>query len=198
MSNNAKYIGGAAVLVLLAIIGVRVVSPVPAPAPQPQASEQQYQQPTNTVSSDDQKYGATPGTSVNGPLFTVGGLDEYSYRVPANIGSTTDCAILTPNATTTVTGFPTLSTSIATTSASLVEIGVGATPGATTTLMSRWTIAANARGTAVATTTATAPTDGLISPLQWVNFKHTGGGTSDGTTIFTDGGVCTLKLRTVR
>lgn len=124
-----------------------------------------------------------------------GGLYTTAARVLMATGTTTVCAIQSPNATSTLTEGSALFT-VSSTSASTVQLAKATTAFATTTSLGQGIFAANAQGTVIASTTPSlVATDGsqVFSPNTWFVVGMTGG---QGT--FSPTGVCTAEFQVMQ
>lgn len=149
----------------------------------------------NGTSGTDGKitFGATP---IIGSPIEVSGASVYYQRVTMRAASTTACSYRGPNATTTVQ-VVNVNVKNATSTATLWDIGIGATPGATTTVIGRnVSIAASTAGWVMASSslmdTAGVLPPRILGPNQYINVVYgggTGGHTSDAPI-----GSCTFNL----
>ena len=121
------------------------------------------------------------GPEINSDYVIIGGVPTwYRYSASPIAATSTICSLQSPAATSTLKS-ATFDTSFASSSALLVEIGVGANSNATTTRLAMWTLPASGKVTLNATTTALETTlvDGIVAPNRYVNFNIAGvGGTS--------------------
>lgn len=131
--------------------------------------------------------GAVSGPDSSFPCESHNGVTRCFATMGMRVGTTTTCSLKSPNASST------LVTSqarfiIASSSAALVEMGRASDNGATTTLLARQNFAAGAGGSLIATTSATALTDGIVAPNSFINVRITGAGGATAATAPT--GVC--------
>lgn len=124
-----------------------------------------------------------------------GGLYTTAARVVMTQGTTTVCAIQSPNATSTLTEGSALFT-VSSTTAATVSMAKAVTAFATTTALGTVVIAANAQGTAIASTSPTGATldpSQVFSPNTWFVV-----GVAGGTGTFSPTGVCTAEFQVMQ
>ena len=130
--------------------------------------------------------GAMPGATLPGNTLTANGITTFYERSALLIGTSTTyyptsrviCWLKTPSATSTLVGYPTVSFKTGTTTASIVEIGLGANYYSTTTLIGAMTaFAANVKGLMLASSTSWKITGdiGEIPPNYYFVVKQAGG-----------------------
>jgi hypothetical protein len=125
---------------------------------------------------------------------SVGGLFTTATRVAMATGTTTVCAIQSPNATTTLTEASALFT-VSSASASTVYLAKATTAFATTTSLGFAALAAGAQGTVIASTTPSSVTvDGaqVFAPNSWFVVGMTG------LTTYSPTGVCTAEFQVMQ
>ena len=146
-----------------------------------------------TRPAPQEQVGAVP--SLPNPLC-INGVCEYYFSQAFRTATSTLCDIQTPAATTTVgkiTAYFTTSPSYA----QAYELGYSATRNATTSaLVASWTIPSGGGtlSTISATTTATAPVDGLLSPNTNIVLNAS---TSTSAGLNQATGICEVRLMTV-
>lgn len=180
MKNLASLVIGAVALVMsiVAIAHVQTSSVQPAP-----------------VNQNEQNYGSIPGNEVQGNVFVVGGVTNYSFFQAMSVGTSTVCHIKSPTATTTlINGGTSLNIAGAAIYATSYVIGSSLTQNATTTALATMDVAASIKKTIVATTTLTALTDGVVPPNTWFNYNLS---TSTATGANQATGSCVLRLNGV-
>jgi hypothetical protein len=118
--------------------------------------------------------------------FINGGVETVSARQTLTAATTTPCAILSPNATTTLDNATLLET-ISSTTASSVYIATSTNPAATTTTLVTQSVSANAQTSAAYFGASSAS---IVPPLTYVVF-----GQSGGTGTFSPTGVCTATFQ---
>lgn len=117
-----------------------------------------------------QLLGAVSSPDIMSPYFSVGGVVEWkAHTITLTQASTTVCAIQSPAATSTLSSANILF-SVSSTTASTVTLAQSTTPYATTTSLGSITLAANARGQALASTTGV-----VFSPNTYFVVSMTGG-----------------------
>lgn len=130
--------------------------------------------PTVTPEGDVQ-LGAVSGPDSSFPCETHNGVMQCFERTKMRTATTTVCSIKSPTASSTLVSaaahFETASSS-----ALLIEMGKATTPYATTTLLARLSNAAGAKASVIATTSATALTDGIVAPNSYINVMIAGAG----------------------
>lgn len=149
---------------------------------------------TSTVerSNDDTNFGSIPGNEVQGNVFVVGGVSNYSFSQGMNQGTSTVCSIKSPSATTTaVNGGISLNIANSPAYATSYVIGTSLTRNATTTTLAALDVGSSLKKTIVATTTFTQLTDGVVPPNTWFNFNSS---TSTATGANQATGVCNVRL----
>lgn len=97
--------------------------------------------------------------------------------------TTTVCSIAGPKNATSTLAFASAHFEVASSSALLIEMGKATTPFATTTLLARLSNAAGAKATVIATTSATALTDGIVAPNSYINVMIAGVGGATALTV---------------
>lgn len=183
---DSKQIGLSIVTVVVAV-GLSYIVAAPSES---QVVEVNYQK----IAEEVKKVGASPGGEFQGPI-TVNGAKIHYYSSVFQPGgaTTTACTFQTPNATSTLRHAAGTVTT-ATNTALMYEWGKSAGPDATTTSLGIATVAANAFGTIVASTSDTVIVDNLddahvIAPRNWVVLKW--GGAALANQI---AGRCTVEL----
>lgn len=158
-----------------------------------------------TAPPADLSLGAIPGSTVQGPEFTVGGLNEYSYSQFFIATSTSVCSIRTPSATTTLADTAMRSTG-AGNGSTITDalISVAANTWASTTKIAAVEVSAGNQAFVRATSSArdTIAGDryalgGFIAPDSYVNFAVIGTSSAATTGVVAGAGDCYLKLRNV-
>ncbi len=132
-----------------------------------------------------QSYGSA-SPDIPSPYFSYGDLRHWATKTTMYQGTTTLCAMQSPAATTTLRS-ATANFTFSATYANDYQLANATSAFATTTNLGKITIAANALGTLVATTTVTALTDGIVAPNTWINLKVS---TSTASTTFAPIGTC--------
>ena len=117
--------------------------------------------------------GALTGPDIPYQYISVGGVQMYSTNIGFTKDTTTPRAIQSPAATSTLTLFA-AKFDVSTTSATTVRFTRGTAPQATTTALSgQLALAANARGSFVASSTPEATF--IVPPSNWVQVSLVGG-----------------------
>lgn len=138
--------------------------------------------------------GAASSPDISSPYFSVGGVREWFYQMDLKPASVTVCSFLSPAATTTLRAVTARFDSIAA-YATVWQWGVGTVSTATTTnLTTPYSIAANAQGALVATTTVTSLVDGIVAPRTYVNLNVATGTVSS---VFAPSGKCKITFREI-
>ena len=131
--------------------------------------------------------GSVSSPDISSPYFSVGGIPMWFARTENLVAATTTvCALQAPASTSTLEwGMIKLTTS--STTASTVTIAKAATAFATTTVLSRTAVSANAQATVIASSTATGVLDPaqVFAPNAWLVVSMEGG-----TGTFSPAGVC--------
>ena len=108
-------------------------------------------------------------------MVSQNGVIDFAYRVPLQIATSgvaqyNPCNIQSPTSTSTIVYASTdLRTSTGT--ANLIELAKSATSGATTTVLARTTVAANAFTTLVASSTLQTSDNWIIAPSNFIVVK---------------------------
>ena len=132
-------------------------------------------------------------SSANG--ISVGGVFTTAAHIALTQGTTTVCAIQSPNATSTMTMGAVLFTT-GTTTASTVTMAKATSAYATTTSLGSAALAANAQGTFIASSTpvgATVDGSAVFGPNQWFVV-----GMAGGTGTFSPVGVCSAEFQVLQ
>lgn len=120
-------------------------------------------------------FGALTGPVIPYNFLTVGGATVYDAGVPIRQATSTLCAIQSPPATSTVQAAQ-IRLDVASSTATIVEIGVSTSLDATTTLLGgTYHIAGGAQAFIVGSTTPTNGAVTVLAPNSWVNFNIGGG-----------------------
>ena len=203
MNKTANWIvGGLAVVAL--IVGVVAYNKSPSSivgsvGPQGPQGERGLQGPTGpqgpqgvkgATGSQSELVGSVTGPDFYSPYFNINDVKGWYYSSGA-IEASTSCMFKSPNATTTVVSFTASYSRLA--SSTVVELGQSASTNATTTLLARQSLGTGG-GNIIATTTATALTDGVVPGNTYLSVK-VGGGDTKGTN--TPIGKCKLTLREI-
>lgn len=153
---NWKYITIGVVIVAAVIIGA-IVFTSDAPVVTPPGN---------------QNVGSINSTNVD----ITGGVRTYKKAIALQTSTTTVCAIQSPAATSTLLSAG-IGFKVSSTTASTVTMARGATAFATTTKLGSVSLAANAKGTVMATTTTSPGTDGdsVFPPSYWFVVGMAGG-----------------------
>jgi len=118
----------------------------------------------NVPKQDAPTLGAVSGPDFFGDYFAVNGVRTHYNQRGLNKATTTVCSIKSPNATSSLVAGA-IRFSVASTSATFVELARATTPYATTTLIgTAYNIAAGAQATIVASTTGSAAGEATIFP----------------------------------
>ncbi len=187
-----------AVAVVALIIGVIAYNKTGSPSlgatgPQGPRGEQGPagpQGPKGDTGSKGVTLGSVTGPDNYSPYQAINEVRSWYYSQQVFPTGSTTCIFLTPPATTTFAFISQHLSRVA--SSSIVEIGKGTAPMATTTLITRMDITTT--GGAIVSTTTGSLTDGVLAPSVYVNFKL-GGGSTAGTV--TPAGTCKMILREV-
>lgn len=127
-----------------------------------------HMNPTSSV--PQQQPGAVSGPDIQSPYYSVNGQVVFKYHNAFALNASTTCAVKSPNATSTL-GF-TANISSSSPSATIYELGTASDPFSTTTLIgTKMSIAAQALGSWVGSTTPASTGLVFISPNTWVNLK---------------------------
>lgn len=148
--------------------------------------------PVNTTTRVVESLGAVNSPDIQSPYFSFGNLRMWANSSALTSGSATLCAIQSPAATSTL-----VTATLGLTNPSYTnnyEIGWGASSGATTTNLARATVAASTWISLIATTSATALTDGVVLPNSWINFKVATGTASS---VYAPTGKCSVVFREI-
>lgn len=138
--------------------------------------------------------GAISGNQILSSNFTIGGLTRHHFGSSMKTGTSTVCMFRGPGATTTI-AFAGAKMDQASTSVRQLDIGVSRNQSATTTVIARQRIAANAYGELVASNTPVILEDSVLEPNMYVNFNLNGaGGTVWATTSPGDCGLTLIEL----
>lgn len=133
--------------------------------------------------------GAVTSPDINSPYFSFGGVREWAGFTQTFAAASTTCSLQSPAATSTLVfgSFRVASTSA---TAALIEMGKSVSPNATTTLLGQATLAANAQGTMIASTSLSSGIDGaaVFAPNTYFNVKV-------GSGVFQYGGTCVAVWR---
>lgn len=148
------------------------------------------------------KVGALAGPDIPSQYLQWGGVYVYNYRQTLQQGTTTVCAIQTPAATTTLR-WASIRVDLASSSATVLDIGNSASTGATTTKIgTTYAIAAGAQAFVQASTSPTG-TLPVFAPSNWLVVKI-GGGVTGGNTAtaaqsagFVPTGACTATFEAI-
>lgn len=139
----------------------------------------------------DTTLGAVSGPEQNSsPFYSWNGIVIWPYRSVMNQASTTRCSFKSPGATTTVRAF-TANFIDATSTAATVYLARGATYQATTTNFETFTLAANAQGLVIASTTGRTNGLPIVPPNTYLTVGELGAVSFRGT------GTCNLMLEGV-
>lgn len=134
--------------------------------------------PSSSPAAPQGGYGALAGPDFPFQYTSLGGLQTWSFSQVMTQAASTTCQWQTPPATTTLAAFSYRFT-LASTSATIVEMGKSSGPNATTTLFgTTFNIAAGVQATVEASSTAGSAGDLMIlAPSTWLAVKIGGGGT---------------------
>ena len=158
-----------------------------------------FKAPVNTTTYIDQngdvQVGASSAPGIVGGCVDVEGINTCYTRRALSVGTTTSCAIRSPNATSTLKSFVARITG-----GHQVSVVANVTKGAamqasTTAISTNTTIAAGAQATIIATTSATSAVEEnnrTFAPSNWVQANFQGGVGTASTT-----GVCQAVFETV-
>lgn len=147
---------------------------------------------TGTSVVENGRLGALVGPDIPSDYLKWGDVATYHFSQSMTQNASTTCNWQTPAATSTVRISARFT--LASTSASLIEIGKSAGPNAITTKLGAYTLGAGAQGVIVSSSTpADFASDGvddayIVGPSQWLAVKLVGGGTGSvptGTCNFT-------------
>lgn len=148
---------------------------------------------------DGVSFGATPGLDREGPTLCDNGACYSPFRQPFYTATTTICSILSPNATTTL-GRLSVYFAVSSTTASTITIGkglAGVVTNATTTLISKADLAANA--TKITVLASTTPVSAEEDQVQVFGPKtRLNVGMAGGVGTFSPTGACTGVFNSVQ
>lgn len=127
----------------------------------------------------EKQFGALAGPDIPSPYLNWGGLRTWNARQELKTSTTTVCSIQAPASTSTLDHFAVRFT-VGSTTAKTIYMAKGASMQASTTLLlAAGTLAANAQGTFVASTSPSTSDDvdgtNVIPPNWWVNVSMAGG-----------------------
>src|SRR3990167_2754749 len=118
--------------------------------------------------------GAIPGSSLEGPEFSVAGVTLFSKSDSLNRSSTSLCALRSPSATSTLR-FGSVTLTTGTTTGIAIELGKGNQFDATTTSLGYAVLASLQRATLTASTTSSGvDLTNVFSPNQYLVAKYGG------------------------
>lgn len=131
--------------------------------------------------------GAVASPDIMSPYVSWGSVRQWAARdADLTAASTTICAIQSPAATSSLM-HASVVLEVSSTSASTLTMAKASTAFATTTLMGREAIAANAKALIVASTSPTTYEANIFNPNQWIVVSMEGGAVG---TTFSPTGVC--------
>lgn len=131
------------------------------------------------------------GALTDTTVVVNGVTTTYSHSI-MTAATTTPCSIASPAATTTLAFPATVNFTNSASYANDYQLGKATTAFATTTNLGKITIAANALGTLVATSTSL--TDNIIAPNSFINLRVS---TSTASATFAPTGTCTAVFQSV-
>lgn len=115
--------------------------------------------------------GSTVSPDIQGPYYSVNGLQVFKYHVQMATNASTTCSILSPSATSTLT-FLAFNVASSSSNATIWEVGTDPSSAyATTTLIgTKFSIAAGGTASWIASTTASTGSP-IYGPKTYVNLK---------------------------
>jgi len=131
--------------------------------------------------------GSVSGPNTYLPFVANNNLQKYGQTVTLRVATTTVCAIKSPTATSSLT-FSGVNLLRSSTTASVVTLAKATTPYATTTFLGSLSLAANAQGTVVATTSLPVGS-AVFAPNTWFVV-----GMSGGIGTFSPAGSCSAEF----
>lgn len=148
------------------IVNVEAAKPVVIPAPIVNVN----------VPKQETKLGAVTGPDLLTPYFSFGGVRLWASGSEITIqGSTTPWAAQAPISTSTLL-YAGCKLDVSSTTASTIRLSKATTQYATTTSLGAIALAANAKGTIIASTTVTTgQTAAIFEPNSWIVFSMQGG-----------------------
>lgn len=160
-----------------------------------------FQPSTQTIREVVKELGTAAGPDRFSPCESRDGVEQCFTRTSLTTASTTSCALLTPNATSSMVGFA-VRFNIGSTTAKEVIIAKNSTNAgvvngmqASTTVLGRGTLAANTQGTFMASTSpiaGDAMLNNILAPLSYVNVSLVGGSGTDSPT-----GICQMTVERI-
>lgn len=128
-----------------------------------------------TVPKQDVKLGSVASPDIQSPYFSVGGVRIWANGSDSLVQSTTTPWAYQFQATTTVL-FAGCKLDVSSTTAVTARLSKATTAFATTTALGQLAVAANGKGTLIASTTLTAGyTSTIFEPRSWIVFSMQGG-----------------------
>lgn len=154
---------------------VQVVNNVPEQAA-PQIVVKPSEVKINNIPAEETKsFGAVSGPDLYSPYWNVNGVTTYYYRADMRKATTTLCAFLLPNATSTVR-YASWKVNTGTSTAATIDLATSTTAYSTTTnLVAATSIASGAKGYASFIPNQ-ATTDGATGPATYLVVKTAGAG----------------------
>lgn len=151
------------IAVLLVVIGIVANQPLVVNVPPAEVQ---------IIESNGDNYGAMPGDTLPGPMFSVAGVEKYYHsRKFNNLSTSTLCSFKSPNATTSLElAYASIKGN---SGGTILHIARGATNWATTTELATFTATAGSAMDLKATTTddTLAATYGFVAPNSWINIQ---------------------------